>query len=96
MHVEAGVAEQPALDLRGLVRRGVIEHDVDVEVLGHGVLDHVQEAAELLCAVAGAHLADELPGSDVQGGVEVCGSVAHVVMGRAFGHRRAPLRQALQ
>jgi hypothetical protein len=51
---EAGMTLQPALDGGRLVRRGVVEHEVDVEVHGHVGVEHVQEAAELLGAMAEA------------------------------------------
>ena len=52
MQREARVANEPTLDRWRLVGRGVVEHHVDVEASGHRTVDQVQEAAELLGAVA--------------------------------------------
>jgi hypothetical protein len=41
------VAEQPALDDRGLVGAGVVGDQVDVELVRHRVDDRVEELAEL-------------------------------------------------
>jgi hypothetical protein len=43
------------------VGRGVVEDDMDVEVIGNRALDQVEELAELLGAVPGSHLGDHLP-----------------------------------
>ena len=83
MEREARVADEPALDRRRLVRRGVVEHDVHVEVRRHGRVDQVEEAAELLGAMPRRHLRDHLAGGDVERGVEVGGAVADVVVGAA-------------
>jgi hypothetical protein len=57
-------------------RGGVIEHHVDVQVRRNAAMDQLQEAAELLGAVAGCHAGDYLAGGDVERGVEVRGAVA--------------------
>ena len=71
MQGEARMAQQPALDRGSLAGRGVLEHDVDVEVGRHRALDQVEEAAEVLGAVTGGHLGDHLAAGEVEGGVEV-------------------------
>src|SRR5438132_2741358 len=48
---EARVTDEPALDRRCLVGRGVVEHDMDVEVGRHRLVDQVEETAELLGSV---------------------------------------------
>ena len=72
----------------GLVGGGVVEHDVHVEVGGHGGVDPVEEAAELFGAMPRCRRGEHLPGSDVQGRVEVGGAVAEVVVGLPRGHPR--------
>jgi hypothetical protein len=67
---------------------GVIEHHMHLEVLGHRRVDQVQEAPELLGAMPGSHVRDHLAGAEVEGGVEVGGAVADVVVGAALGHTR--------
>jgi len=44
---ETWVAKQPAVDLGSLVCRGVIEHDMDVELGGNGLVDRDEELLEL-------------------------------------------------
>jgi len=70
------------------VGRGVVEHDVHVEVGGHGGVDQVEEAAELLGTLPGRHFRDHLAGSDVERGVEVGGAVAEVVVRLPRRHPR--------
>ena len=48
MDVEAGVAGEPVLDLRGLVRAVVVADQVDVEPCGDVLVDLLQELQELL------------------------------------------------
>ena len=93
------MADEPALDRRRLVGRGVVEHDVHVEVRRHGGVDQVEEAAELLGAMPRRHLRDHLPGGDVEGGVEVGGAVADVVVclpRRHPRHQRQHRRRAVE
>ena len=86
---EPGVREQPALDRRGLVRRGVVEHQVHVEVGRDLAVDGLQELLELDRAVAGVQRADDLAGREVERGVEAGRAVTLVVVGRALGDPRA-------
>jgi hypothetical protein len=44
------VATEPALDRRGLVGGGVVEHDMHVEVCRDRGVDQVEEVAELFGA----------------------------------------------
>ena len=93
------MADKPALDRRCLVGRGVVEHDVHVEMGRHRVVDQVQEAAELLGAMPRRHLRDHLPGGDVERGVEVGGAVAEVVVAlsrRHARHQRQNRRRAVE
>jgi hypothetical protein len=41
VEVEAGVAQQPGMDRRCLVGRGLVQHKVHVEVGGHGLVNQV-------------------------------------------------------
>src|SRR5207244_558880 len=79
---EARVANEPTLNRRRLVGRGVIEHDMHVEVSRHRAIDQVEEAAELLGPMPRRHLRKNLAGSDIEGGVEVGRAVADVVVDR--------------
>ena len=63
----------------------VVDDEMDVEIVGHAAVDQVQEPAELLGPVALGHVGDDLTRSHVEGGVEVGGAVAHVVMGAPLG-----------
>src|SRR5437879_10751393 len=78
---EARVAYKPALDRRCLVGRGVVEHDVHVEVCWYGGVDQVEETAELLGAMPRRHLGDRVAGGDVDGGAEGRGDAGEVAVG---------------
>jgi hypothetical protein len=82
------MANQPALDRRGLVGGGVVEHDVYVKVPGHRLVDQVEEAPKLLGTMPGRHLRDHLAGGDIERRVEVGGAVTHVVVGLSRGYPR--------
>ena len=69
MQDEAWVREQPFLDRRRLVRRAVVEHDVDVEAGRDLAIDGPEELLELDRAVAAVELADDLAGGQVQPGI---------------------------
>jgi hypothetical protein len=58
---------------------------VHVEVLGHGLVDQVQEPTELLGSVPGGEVRDHVARRDIEGGVEVGGAVALVVVGATLG-----------
>jgi len=65
----------------------------------HRAVDQVQEAAELLGAVARAHVGDDLTGGDVECRVEVRRPVADIVVGAALGdprHERQDRRRAIE
>jgi len=79
--MEAGPLGQPGPDLGVLVGTVVVHHQMDVQVLGQGLLDLAQKAQELLVAVAGLALVDHLPCGHFQGGEQGGGAVADVVMG---------------
>ena len=83
---EAGVAEQPALDRRGLVGRRVVQHDVDVEVRrARSCRSGSRTGGTPRPGAAAVMSAITLPGGDVERGVEVGGAVALVVVGAPLG-----------
>src|SRR5947208_3447707 len=84
MEREARVAHEPALDRRRLVGRGVVEHNMHVEMSRHRGLDQVEETAELLRPMPWRHLGEHLAGGDVERGVEIGGAVADVVVALPF------------
>ena len=75
------MSEQPALDDRTLVSAGVVEHEMQIQLGRRGMLDGLQEVAELHAAVAPMDLGDDRSSLDVQGGEEVSRAVADVVVG---------------
>ncbi len=77
------------MDLGSLMRRGVADDDVDVEIFGHVSVDEVQEPSELEGAVALGHVGDHLSRGDVEGRVEIGGAVAPVVAGASLGWSRS-------
>jgi predicted RNA-binding protein len=58
VQIEALVSVQPGLHLLGLVGPVVVAYDVHIEVLGHQLVDLLEEAQELLGAVARHALPD--------------------------------------
>jgi len=86
MEREARVAEEPALDRGRLVRRGVVEHQVDVEMRRHRGVDQVEEATELLSAMPWRRLRDHLPRGDIKRRVQVGRPVADVVVAAPLRH----------
>ena len=84
MHVEAGAFYQPVLDRLRLMSSIVVQDHVDVQLLGHVLLDGVEEVAKLDRAMALLILANDLAGLGIQRGKQTGGAVARIVM-------RAPL-----
>ena len=60
MDVEAGTSSEPALDGRRLVRRVVVEDQVDIEIGGYGLVDLLEEAPELETSMSPVALAQVL------------------------------------
>ena len=67
-----------------LVGRVVVDDEVDVESLGHGLIDALEEGEELLMAVARPALGEDRAGGDVEGGKQRGGAVADIIVGDAF------------
>ena len=65
---EARMAHEALEDLRMLVSGIVVDDDVDGEFSDHPCIDHVQEANELLMAMALHALSDNLSFEHVEGG----------------------------
>src|SRR3984893_2717861 len=86
MDLEARMAEEPVLDQVGLVSAVVVEHQVDIEVGRHLLIDSLQEAFELGRAMAAMGLSDHAAGGDVEGGKEGGDAMTPVVMGAPLGH----------
>lgn len=82
------MAQQPPVDLGGLVGRVVVEDEVHVEVVGDFAVEVVEELLEFGGAVAGVQLGVDPAGGDVEGGEQVGGAVAHVVVAGAGGAGR--------
>jgi putative transposase len=80
MEVEPLVAQQPLVNRWGLVGRQVVQHDMHVEVLWNFTVDLVQELDGLRRVVIRSQFGDHLAARDVEGGEQVDGAVAFVVM----------------
>ena len=80
VEVIARVAGEPRFPGRGLVGGVIVEHEMDVEIGRHGLLDLGQELAEFDRAVTLVTAADDVAGSDVQGGEQRGRAVTLVVM----------------
>src|SRR5215210_3530223 len=72
---------QPGLHVGMVVGAVVVEHEVNVETLGHLAVDDLEKEEEFLVAVAGQAQPGDLAGGGVEGGEESGGAVALVVVG---------------
>jgi hypothetical protein len=77
---------QPLSHWRRLVSREVVEHHVDLQVVGHVKIDQLEEGKHVFSGVALASVVENLAGGHVHRREQVGGAVAAVVM----GHRPAP------
>ena len=75
MQFETRMLRKPGLDLFGLMGRIVVRDQMQVEVLGDGPVDFLQEAHELLCPMARQALANDLSGFHVQSSKQRCCAV---------------------
>ena len=82
--VESWFCRQPEAHLGVLVGRVVVDDEVDVECLGHGLIDALEEAEELLMAVTRPTLGEHRAGGDVECGKQRGGAVADIIVGDAF------------
>jgi hypothetical protein len=62
------VAGKPRFDWRSLMGGVIVEHEMDVEIGRHRLLDLGQELAEFDRAVTLVAAADDVAGSNVHGG----------------------------
>src|SRR5712672_2162974 len=75
---------EPVADQFGLMARGIVHDDVNVEIGGHMLFDGVEEAAEFLRPVARHAFADDGSGLYVEGGKQRGRPVPLIVMGVPF------------
>ena len=80
VEVIARVAGEPRLDRRGLVRGVIVEHQMDVEIGRHGLLDRAEEFAEFDRTVTLVAAADDVAGGDIQGREQRGRTVTLIVM----------------
>src|SRR5712671_5694321 len=85
VHMPAEPFGEPVADQFGLMARGIVHDDVNVEIGGHMLFDGVEEAAEFLRPVARHAFADDGSGLYVEGGKQRGRPVPLVVMGVPFG-----------
>ena len=81
MESETRVSIQPGTDIGVHVAGSIVQNDVKILRLGKLTIEAPEEAQELLVAVAGSALTDHHAVDDVEGGVEVGGAMALVVVG---------------
>ena len=82
MDMVTGMAQQPALNGRGLMGRVVIHDQMHLTFRGHVGLDGIEEPAEPSGSVPALQLADHLAGLGVERGEQTCGSVTEMVWAR--------------
>src|SRR5207249_3985316 len=94
--MEPGMPHQPAVNQRGLMRAGVVDDEVDVQVRRDRGVDRHQEASKFSGAVALMELADNFATLGVQRGEERGRPMPRVVVGPALDlprpHRQHGLR----
>ncbi len=88
-------AGEPVTDQRGLVARRIVRDDVDVEIGGHILLHRIEEAAELVGAVARHALADDGAGLHIQRSKQRGRAVALIVVSAPLGLPRPQGQQRL-
>src|SRR6516164_8278116 len=95
VEVIARVAGEPRFDGWRFVGGIIVEHQMDVEIGWHGLLDLRQEFAEFDRPVVLVAAADDPTGGDVQGGEQRGCAVALVVMAASLDLPRAHRQQRL-
>src|SRR5512145_324089 len=85
VQVKSRMFQEPALDLRRLVRREVVQHDVDVEAFRDVRVDLTEEELELVGSVLWEATSKDFASRSVERGEEVGRAMADVVV-------RSPLR----
>src|SRR5262245_58832749 len=87
---------EPIADQLGLVTRGVVHDNVDIEISRHILLNLIEELAELACTMARHAFCDDLADLDVERCEERRSAVALVVMRAPLGLAGAHRQQALR
>ena len=91
-----GMSSEPLFDLRSLVGRIVVHHQMDFCALRmslfYDLVDLVQETQELLVPMPFLALANDFPGFDVKGSKQGRRTVSDVVMGSCLRRSRAQRR----
>jgi len=82
--METGLFRQPVLNQLRLVGSVVVHDEVNVQFVGHVLLDGVEEAAELFGAMALLVLAYDLASLGVQRGKQAGRAVPRIVVGAAL------------
>src|SRR6188474_3087828 len=87
---------EPVADALGLVGAGIVDDQMDVEIVGHLGFDRIEELAELLSAMAAKAPPDHLAGLHIERGEQRQRAMALVVVAAPFGlsgpHRQQRLR----
>src|SRR5208283_2005521 len=83
--MEAGMAQQPALNRGGFVGAVVVEDQVQFQLAGHCRVNGFKKAFEFGGAMAPVKLADYGAGLGVERGEQIDGAVTHVISAAALG-----------
>jgi len=76
-----GPLGEPVADPVGLMGGVIVHDDMNIEVLRYGSLDPIEEPPELGRAMSPIALADDPPGSDVEGGEQGRDAIPCIVVG---------------
>lgn len=82
MQSEARMALEPGLNLWVFMGAVVIQHQVELQLLGKLVVELAQKSQELLVAMSGKALADDFAFQDLQGGKQRRGPVADIIVSK--------------
>lgn len=80
MQLEAGMLLQPRLDGGSLVRRAVVQNQMQIQIGRRRAVDLPQELKKLFGPVPLGDATDDLARQDVEGGIQTGRTVALVVM----------------
>src|SRR5437867_2134507 len=86
---------EPVADQLGLVGGIIVYDEVDVEVVRHGILDPIEETAELRRTMPRIAFADDAASGDIERGEQGCDAMAHIVMGAPLDLSGAHWQQRL-
>ena len=88
MEHPSGMAFEPGAHLGMFVRGVVVGNGVDQLACGHGALDSVEEADELLMAMLGHATAEHRAIANIEGGGQGCHTVALIIVGHCAAFAR--------